>query len=95
MPSSARLINVGRGELVDEAALIGALGSGTLAGAGLDVFTIEPLPPDSELWTLPNVIVTPHCSGVTDHTDARGTALFLENLAAFAVGRPMRNEITR
>ena len=59
----ALFVNVGRGELVDEDALTNALAAGRLGGAGLDVFAVEPLPSDSRLWDLPNVIVTPHSSG--------------------------------
>lgn len=95
MPPGARFVNVGRGELVDEPAMAAALRSGALAGAGLDVFATEPLPPDSELWSLPNVVVTPHCSGVTDHTDRRATEVFVDNLDAYLRGRAMRNEIRR
>jgi phosphoglycerate dehydrogenase-like enzyme len=93
MPARARLVNVGRGELVDEPALVAALRDGRIAGAALDVFATEPLPPDNELWSMPNVIVTPHSSGVTDHTDARAQAIFLDNLEAFVHGEPMRNEV--
>lgn len=66
LPAGARLVNVGRGELVDEAALIEALGTGRLGAAALDVFGTEPLPADSPLWSMPNVLITPHSSGSTD-----------------------------
>lgn len=85
-------VNVGRGELVDEPALIAALAAGRLGGAGLDVFTTEPLPPDSELWDLPNVIVTPHMSGTCPTSDERAVEIFLTNLAAYTKGEPLLNE---
>jgi phosphoglycerate dehydrogenase-like enzyme len=95
MPSHAVFVNVGRGELVDQAALTDALASGRLAGAGLDVFDPEPLPPDDELWELPNVIISPHNSGSSDATTNRVAAIFLDNLGRFVRGEPLRNEVTR
>lgn len=75
------VINVGRGECVDESALIDALNSGHLAGAGLDVFSTEPLPDDSPLWTMPRVIVSPHSSGLTNRSLRRAEDAFVANLA--------------
>jgi phosphoglycerate dehydrogenase-like enzyme len=95
MPSHAVFVNVGRGELVDQAALTDALASGRLAGAGLDVFDPEPLPPDDALWELPNVIISPHNSGSSDATTNRVAAIFLDNLGRFVRGEPLRNEVTR
>jgi phosphoglycerate dehydrogenase-like enzyme len=95
MPSHAVFVNVGRGELVDQAALTDALASGRLAGAGLDVFDPEPLPPDDALWELPNVIISPHNSGSSDATTNRVAAIFLDNLGRFVRGQPLRNEVTR
>jgi len=85
-------VNVGRGELVDEAALIDALVAGRLGGAALDVFAVEPLPVGSPLWDLPNVIVTPHSSGMTDAADDRAVEVFFDNLARYVAGEPLRNE---
>ncbi len=83
MKPDAVLVNVSRGQLVDEAALVDALRAGAIGGAALDVFEHEPLPPDSPFWTLPNVLITPHTSGFRpDHWDA-ATALFAENLRRF------------
>lgn len=87
----AYFVNVGRGELVDEDALIEALRAERLGGAGLDVFTTEPLPADSRLWSLPNVIITPHNSAMTSVTADGSVAIFLDNLAAYAAGTSLRN----
>jgi phosphoglycerate dehydrogenase-like enzyme len=95
MPPHAVFVNVGRGELVDQAALTDALASARLAGAGLDVFDPEPLPPDDALWDLPNVIISPHSSGSSDATTARVAEIFLDNLGRFVRGEPLRNEVTR
>lgn len=90
--AGACVVNVGRGELIDEAALVMALRAGRLAGAALDVFETEPLPPESPLWTLPNVIVTPHSSGHTPGNDLRAAAAFLDNLGRWGRGEPLQNE---
>ena len=95
MPAHAVVVNVGRGELVDQAALTDALASGRLAGAGLDVFDPEPLPADDPLWDLPNVIISPHTSGSSDGTTARVAEIFLDNLGRFVRGEPLLNEVTR
>ncbi len=94
MPSTAVFVNVGRGELVDQAALTDALRSGRLAGAGLDVFDPEPLPVDDGLWDLPNVIISPHISGASDGTTKRVAEIFLDNLERFVRDEPLRNEVT-
>ena len=95
MPADAVLINVSRGKLVDERALIFALQAGTIGGAGLDVFEHEPLAPESPLWALPNVIITPHMSGFRpDHWDAV-TALFAANLERFDRGEPLQNVVDK
>jgi len=92
MKPGALLVNVGRGELVDEVALTAALENGALGGAGLDVFEKEPLPPESALWSLPGVIVTPHASGHTQGNSVRAEAIFLDNLARFSRGDALLNE---
>jgi phosphoglycerate dehydrogenase-like enzyme len=89
----AWLVNVGRGALVDETALVAALRSGQLGGAGLDVFEVEPLPPESPLWSLQNVIVTPHNSGDSPGNQVRAAEIFLDNLARFVRGEALRNEV--
>lgn len=89
MKPGARLVNVGRGALVDEAALGEALAAGRLAGAALDVFETEPLPSESALWSMPNVIVTPHCSGQNPGNAVRAAEIFVDNLARFARGAPL------
>ncbi|WP_420452201.1 D-2-hydroxyacid dehydrogenase [Ilumatobacter sp.] len=80
------LVNVGRGELVDQAALASALVDGRLGGAGVDVTTPEPLPSDDPLWSAPNVIITPHNSGSTDGTGRRSNEMFLANLERRVAG---------
>ena len=93
MKPGACFINVGRGELVDEPALIAALQSGHLGGAGLDVFETEPLPTESALWDMPNVIITPHNSATTPQSHHRAALIFIENVKRRAAGLSLRNEI--
>jgi phosphoglycerate dehydrogenase-like enzyme len=93
LPPHAHLINIARGEIVDEAALIEALQQGRLAGAYLDVFEKEPLPASSPLWDLPNVLVTPHNSPASAGNDRRVYELFLENLVRWQRGEPLLNEV--
>jgi len=87
MKPSAYLINIGRGSVVDEDALVRALSDGTIAGAGLDVFATEPLPPTSPLWQLENVIVTPHLGGHHDQSAAQTFVVLDRNLRAFLQGK--------
>lgn len=91
LPPGARLVNVGRGELIDEHAMIDALESGHLGAAALDVFAIEPLPHDSPLWSMPNVLITPHSSGSTDLAERRAADVFVDNLRRLTSGDRLRN----
>ncbi len=91
MKPGSVLVNVGRGGLVDEAALLAALGAGVPAAVVLDVFQIEPLPADSPFWNHPRVRLTPHSSGVTGAQNHRNADLFLDNLERFVAGRPLLN----
>lgn len=85
---TAILINTARGTLIDEDALTNALRAGRLAGAGLDVFTTEPLPARAAILEAPNVVVSPHCAGITPEALAAGLAMAVENIRAFFDGRP-------
>lgn len=89
MKKDGYLINVGRGPLVDEAALIEALREHRIAGAALDVFDQEPLPPDSPLWDLENLLILPHTGGMTNKMWARHYAVFAENLRRFLSHQPL------
>jgi D-2-hydroxyacid dehydrogenase (NADP+) len=93
MKPGAHFINVGRGELVDEDALIAALQSGHLAGAALDVFATEPLPPDSPLWDMDNVIITPHSSSASAQSGLRSEDIFVKNFARYVAGESLLNEV--
>ncbi len=95
MKPSAFLVNVGRGAIIKEADLVRGLKKGWLAGAGLDVYEEEPLPEDSPLWELENVILTPHISGFTPHYDERATDIFVENLRRYLAGEPLLNLVNR
>ncbi len=93
MKRTACLINIGRGDLVDEAALIAALNGGVIAGAALDVFAREPLPMDSPLWNMDNVILTPHIAGITPNYERRAAELFALNLQHFQAGERLVNQV--
>ncbi len=93
MKCGARLINVGRGSLLDEAALLRALESGALGGAAIDVAKLEPLPAESSLWKAPNLLITPHTSGVSDRLWDRQTEVLLELLGRWFEGRELFNRV--
>jgi phosphoglycerate dehydrogenase-like enzyme len=95
MKSGAYLINIGRGGTVDEDALLRALEGGWIAGAGLDVFRSEPLPPESPFWAMENVIVTAHYSGQTPRYNERASEIFLDNLQRYCAGEPLRNLVDK
>jgi len=95
MKPSAVLINIGRGTLVQEPALVRALRENWIMGAGLDVFATEPLPADSPLWDLPNVVVTPHVAGTHPDYMARSADLFRKNLKLYLANKPLLNEVDR
>lgn len=93
LPSGAHLVNVARGEVVVEEDLLEALRSGHLGGAFLDVFSREPLPPESELWAMPHVMITPHGAGHSDGNEARVADLFVANLQRWVRGQPLHNTV--
>jgi phosphoglycerate dehydrogenase-like enzyme len=93
MKSSAVLVNICRGPVVDEAALVRALREGWIAGAGLDVFEREPLPPESELWGMDNVYISAHITGGTAHYFQRAVPIFCDNLRRYLDGQPLVNLI--
>ena len=95
MKPSCVLINVGRGAIVNEDDLVKALKKGWIAGAGLDVFETEPLPAESPLWSMDNVILSPHVGGFTPHYDERVTDLFAENLRRYLAGDHLLNQVNR
>ncbi len=93
MKNSAVLINIGRGPIVKEEDLIFALQTKEIAGAALDAVEDEPLKPDSPLWDMENVIITPHCAADSEHYMERAIQLFCENLKRYEAGKPLKNEI--
>jgi len=95
MKPGSYLVNVARGALVREEALIGALASGHLAGAALDVFEAEPLPDSSPLYGFPNVVLTPHIGGLHPHYLDRATSLFIVNLSRYLKGEPLLHEVDK
>jgi phosphoglycerate dehydrogenase-like enzyme len=90
MRPEAILVNVARGGLVDEGALAAALAAGAIGGAGLDTFAVEPLPPESPLWALPNVLITPHLAPASDRVAAALVEFWTEQIRRFATGQPLR-----
>ena len=95
LPDGCFFINVSRGKVVDEDALIAALKSGKLAGAGLDVTYTEPCPPDNPLWTLPNVILTSHTAGASQNISKRAMQTFLDNMHRYVNGEPLINIVDK
>ena len=93
MKQDALLINVGRGALIDQGALIRALSQGVIGGAALDVTEPEPLPKENPLWELPNVILTPHVSGLSPSNEKRRFHIFYQNLLRFLEAKPLQNQI--
>jgi glyoxylate/hydroxypyruvate reductase len=91
LPPHARVINIARGDVIDEDALVEALREGRLRGAALDVFREEPLPPQSPLWDLPNVLVSPHSASTVVGENGRIIELFCDNLRRYLAGEPLRN----
>lgn len=95
MKDAAWLVNIGRGQVIREDDLIRALQEGWIAGAALDCFTQEPLPADSPLWRMDNVLLTGHYSGRTPRYEERAQAIFLDNLQRYLAGRPLRNLVDK
>ena len=95
MKPTAYIVNIGRGNVIDEPALVRALQAGRLAGAGLDVFATEPLPTDSPLWDMDNVIITGHYAGATPQYEERIWKIFLENLRRYRAGEPLHNVVDK
>lgn len=92
---SAAIVNISRGEIVDDVALLAALREGRLMRAGLDAHAIEPLPADSPWWSQPGVIVTPHNGATTPQTLDRAVEIFVENVERYAQGRELRNMVDK
>jgi D-2-hydroxyacid dehydrogenase (NADP+) len=95
MKSTAFIYNVGRGDTIDQHALIEALQKGEIGGAGLDVTSPEPLPAESPLWTMPNVMITSHTSGLSPHRWERGIELLIDNIHRYRNGQPLRNLVDK
>jgi phosphoglycerate dehydrogenase-like enzyme len=95
MKPTAYVVNIGRGGTIQESVLIRALQEGWIAGAGLDVFETEPLPEDSPLWAMDNVIITSHYAGLTPRYHERAMAIFLDNLQRYRAGEPLRNVVDK
>lgn len=95
LPPGALVVNIARGGIVDEAALLERVRDGRIGGAALDVFDDEPLPPDSPWWSEPGVLITPHVAGLAPQYHAQTLDLVVENLSRLADGRPLVNEVDR
>ncbi|NHN29019.1 D-2-hydroxyacid dehydrogenase [Paenibacillus sp. S3N08] len=94
MKRSAYLVNLARGAVIDQTALLEALREGSIAGAGLDTFAAEPLPADSPLWDAPRTLITPHCTPAVPDRTARSLDIICRNIAAYRAGEPMMNQLT-
>jgi phosphoglycerate dehydrogenase-like enzyme len=95
MKPTAYIVNIGRGGTIQERVLIRALEEKWIAGAGLDVFETEPLPDDSPLWAMENVIITSHYAGLTPRYHERAMEIFLDNLRRYQAGVPLRNVVDK
>jgi phosphoglycerate dehydrogenase-like enzyme len=95
LKDGAYLVNVTRGPIVDMDALARALQSGKLAGAGLDVTSPEPLPPEHQLWSMPNVLITPHTAGASQYRAGRNVQRFIENLRRYRAGQPLEGLVDK
>ena len=95
MKATAYLVNIARGPIIDEGAVVRALREEWIAGAGLDVFEQEPLPSDSPLWDLENALISPHVAGFTPHYDERAAAVFAKNLARYLEGERLLNLVDK
>jgi phosphoglycerate dehydrogenase-like enzyme len=95
MKRTAYLVNISRGGVIEEAALLRALQEGRIAGAALDVFETEPLPGDSPFWDMENVILTPHSAGANENYNTRATAIFCDNLKRYLAGQPLVNVVDK
>ena len=95
MPDDSYVVNISRGKVIDENALVAALQSGKLAGAGLDVTYTEPCPPESPLWEQPNVILTSHSAGASQHIRRRAMQLFIDNLHRYVADEPLVNLVDK
>ena len=95
LPAGAFVVNIARGAVIDEKALVDGLASGHLGGAALDVFEIEPLAPESPLWAMPNVLVSPHRASIVDRENPQIVDLFVDNVRRYLDGRPLRNVYDR
>jgi len=93
LPRNAVLINIARGAVVDQNALIESLQSGHLRGAALDVFAPEPLPKGNPLWEMPNVLISPHSASTADTENQKLTTLFIDNLKRYLKGEPLVNKL--
>jgi phosphoglycerate dehydrogenase-like enzyme len=93
MKKTAWIVNIARGAIIDEEALVDALKAGRIGGAGLDTLTVEPLPADHPLWALENVMISPHSSNSSPRVRERTLALFVENLRRFKADEPLLNRV--